>query len=75
MYAFNLPSPIPEAGTPGGPPIAAERKLFFGLAGLDMRVLFRSLVSEPDKIAATIREMQKAFEKMMEEQKQKKVAK
>jgi hypothetical protein len=56
MYAFHLPGPIPAAGTPGGPPPAAECRGFLG-APIDIRSMFLDYVNHPDKLPKTNEEM------------------
>jgi len=35
MYAIQLPSTIPAAGTPGGPPLPEDYRYFGGAPGFD----------------------------------------
>ena len=60
MYAFRLPAPIPLAGSPGGPPPAAERREFLG-APIDIRSAFIGLTRHPDKLPKTNEELQARF--------------
>ncbi len=62
MYAIRLPSPIPPAGTAGGPPLPAERRIFLGMP-MDMRVMGRELLEHPERIQKTMDDMIAAFQK------------
>jgi hypothetical protein len=56
MYAIQLPSTIPAAGSPGGPPPPAARRNFLN-APLDMRTMFLELTDHPDRIQKALDEM------------------
>jgi hypothetical protein len=71
MYAIRLPSPIPAAGGPGGPPLPAARRVFLNMP-FDMRVLFLDLSEHPDRIQKTMDDMMAKYQKEMEEAKRKK---
>ena len=64
MYAFHLPSPIPAAGAPGGPPLPADQRNFVGMP-MDTRFLFRDLVRDPNKLPAMAAQMEAEFEAQM----------
>jgi hypothetical protein len=49
MYAVRLPSPIPVAGGPGGPPLPSAYRELFGQP-VDMRVMMLDLIRHPDKL-------------------------
>ena len=49
MWAVHLPSTIPAAGAPGGPPTAAQRKPFLGMP-MDTRVPTINLFRHPDQL-------------------------
>jgi hypothetical protein len=70
MYAIRLPSPIPPAGTPGGPPPPAERRLFLN-APIDMRAMFREIIDNPDRIQKALDNMMAAWRKAQPEARQK----
>jgi hypothetical protein len=74
MYAIRLPSPIPPAGTEGGPPLPAARRMFLNMP-VDMRTMFRELVDHPDRMQKTFDDMTAAWRKAMEEAKRKKAQK
>jgi 4-amino-4-deoxy-L-arabinose transferase-like glycosyltransferase len=60
MYAFLLPPSIPAAGSPGGPPPAAERREFLG-APFDLRLAFVDCMRHPEKLPKTTEELQARF--------------
>jgi hypothetical protein len=62
MYAIHLPSPIPAAGSPGGPPPQSARRLFLN-APVEMRVMFGDLIDHPERIEKTMAEMSAAWRK------------
>ena len=69
MYAVRLPDPIPPAGSPGGPPRLGEWKQLGGNAVPgDIRALYFDLYHHPEKIAATVAEMQRTFEEARQQQ-------
>ena len=56
MYAIQLPSAIPPAGSSGGPPLPSARWLFLH-APMEMRVMFRELTDHPERIQKTMDDM------------------
>jgi len=60
MYALRLPSPIPEAGTPGGPPLPGSHRHFLGWP-VDGRAMFLSVILDPKRIPEIVADMQKEF--------------
>jgi hypothetical protein len=64
MYAFHLPSPIPVAGTSGGPPLPADQREFVG-APVDIRALFIDMSRHPEKLADTLDKMAVQFAEAM----------
>jgi len=70
MYAFHLPSPIPAAGTAGGPPLPAEQREFVGFP-VDMRPLYLDLVRHPENLQKAADEMQAQFAEQMKKMRQK----
>ncbi len=71
MYAIRLPSPIPPAGTPGGPPVASARRLWLN-APMEMRVMFLDITTHPDRIQKTLDDMMAQWQKAMDEAKRRK---
>ena len=57
MYAVRLPSPIPAAGGPGGPPLPSAYREFFGQP-TDMRPMMLDLIRHPDKLPAAVADME-----------------
>ena len=70
MYAIRLPSAIPAAGTPEGPPPPAARRQFFN-APMDLRAMFRELAGHPDRIQKAMDDMMATFRKAQAEARQK----
>jgi len=68
MYAVQLPATIPPAGTPGGPPPVAARRIFLGFP-FEMRQLFQELVRRPEDIPKVLADMTATFEKQMQAKK------
>jgi hypothetical protein len=55
MYAVHLPTEIPAPGSPGGPPLASQRRRFLGAPiDIDIRTVFSELSAQPDKIPEMI---------------------
>jgi len=73
MYAVQLPASIPRAGTPGGPPPPAARRLFLNFP-VEVRVVFREVINHPDHMQKVMDDMTERFRKMQEEAQQKKRA-
>jgi 4-amino-4-deoxy-L-arabinose transferase-like glycosyltransferase len=59
VYAMQLPSPIPEPGTAGGPPLPSQTKGFVGLP-IDIRGVFSHLQHQPEDLPRAIQWMQVA---------------
>jgi hypothetical protein len=54
MYAFQLPSVIPAAGTPGGPPLPANYRTFANQAfSGDLRLVFLNCIRDPLQLQPT----------------------
>jgi hypothetical protein len=63
MYAVHLPGHIPEAGSPGGPPLASDRREFAG-APFDIRSFFLNVIRHPDKLPQAMEEIMARFKTM-----------
>jgi len=63
MYAVHLPNHIPEAGSPGGPPLPSEFREFAG-APFDIRSFFLNIIHHPEKLPQAWEEMQARFKSM-----------
>jgi 4-amino-4-deoxy-L-arabinose transferase-like glycosyltransferase len=57
IYAFHLPSVIPPAGQPGGPPLPDQMHYFFSPKGLkvDIREVFAKAVQQPEELDQTFK--------------------
>jgi hypothetical protein len=62
MYAIRLPSAIPAAGSPGGPPLQSARRTFLN-APIEMRVMFGELNDHPERIQKKLDEMMATWQK------------
>lgn len=62
MYAIRLPSAIPAAGSPGGPPPQSARRTFLN-APIEMRVMFGELNDHPERIQKKLDEMMATWQK------------
>jgi hypothetical protein len=71
MYAIRLPSPIPAAGSAGGPPLPAARRNFLN-APVDMRAMFLQLTNHPEEIQKELERMMAEYQKALAEAKRKK---
>ncbi len=63
MYAVRLPTPIPAAGSPGGPPQPSEFREFGG-APFDVLSLFRHVIQHPDDLPRAVQWMQDSFKSL-----------
>jgi len=72
MYAFQLPSVIPPAGTSEGPPLPEEYRNFAGvsLPG-DMRLVLLSCIRDPQQLQPTMDRMHAMVQAEMEKRKRK----
>ncbi len=68
MYAIHLPSPIPAAGTIGGPPLPSDQRELVGFP-TDMRVMFLDIIRHPDKLPGLASDMQAQFAASMKAKK------
>jgi 4-amino-4-deoxy-L-arabinose transferase-like glycosyltransferase len=72
MYAFQLPTVIPSAGTPGGPPLPEEYHQFGGQLLLgDLRLLFLNCIRDPQQLQPTWDRMLATMQAEMEKGKSK----
>ena len=62
MYAIQLPSAIPPAGSPGGPPPLSARRLFLN-APVELRVMFREVTDHPERMQKAMDDMVAAWQK------------
>jgi 4-amino-4-deoxy-L-arabinose transferase-like glycosyltransferase len=73
MYAIHLPSQIPAAGSPGGPPVPSDYR-FIGGSPYDMQVYFLSTMRDPEKLRQVLAEMGARFQEAREAAKKKSAA-
>jgi hypothetical protein len=73
MYAIQLPSQIPAAGSPGGPPVPSDYR-FIGGTPYDMQVYFLGVIRDPEKLRAILEEMQVRFQEARDAAKKKSAA-
>jgi 4-amino-4-deoxy-L-arabinose transferase-like glycosyltransferase len=65
MYALQLPSPIPSAGAPGGPPLPADfRMLGGGAGGFDIQEVFYDCIRDPAQMQPTFDAMMAEFARL-----------
>ena len=59
MYAFELPSVIPVAGVPGGPPLPKDYHNFGGTPGSwpDLRLIFLRGVRDPQQLPGAMKQL------------------
>jgi len=62
MYAIQLPPVIPAAGTPGGPPVAADYRYMGGVTTFDTRTMFLNFILDPQQLPPFMDKMQAQYE-------------
>jgi len=70
MLAVHLPSAIPPAGAPGGPPPVEARWIWLHMP-FEMREMFQQLTHRPEDMPKVMADMRATFEKQMAERKKK----
>ncbi len=69
MYAIQLPSKIPPAGSAGGPPLPAQFRQLGGIPmEFDLRATFFEVSRHPETIPAAVLRVQGQFEKLQAQQ-------
>jgi len=63
FYAFKLPSPIPPAGSPGGPPLPSESRVMWGLP-MDFRGWAVNIERHPEHL---VEETNRMIQRMQDE--------
>ena len=58
MYAFRLPSSIPNPGEPGGPPVASQQRQWFRVP-VDVRTYALNLIRHPETMPEALAAMTK----------------
>ncbi len=61
FYAFKLPAVIPNAGTPGGPPLPGDRRILWGMP-FDMRAWIVNLERHPEQLPAEMQAMMEKYQ-------------
>ena len=62
MYAFRLPSVIPQIGDLGGPPPPEAQRNFGGFPGPDSRLIFLNCIRDPNQLQPTMDHMRAQYE-------------
>jgi hypothetical protein len=61
FFVFKLPAPIPAAGTPGGPPVASDRRIMWGMP-FDLRGWMVNVERHPERLTVEMQVLIKKFE-------------
>ena len=72
MYAFHLPSPIPRAGTVGGPPVPEEQKTLFAFGPKDQpgfREMMVEIDRSPSELGEFVRNQMAAYQRQSQQHK------
>ena len=67
FYVFKLPAPIPAAGTAGGPPVASQRKVIFGMP-FDLRAWAVNVERHPERLPAEMQSLMRRFQQQSQRQ-------
>lgn len=67
FYAFKLPTPIPPAGTNGGPPVASERRIMWGIP-FDLRAWAINVERHPDRLPVEMQALMRKFQQQAQQQ-------
>jgi hypothetical protein len=67
FYVFKLPMPIPAAGTAGGPPVASQRKVIFGMP-FDLRAWAVNVERHPERLPAEMQSLMQRFQQQSQRQ-------
>lgn len=74
FYAFKLPTPIPSAGTPGGPPVTSERRIMWGMP-FDLRAWAVNVERHPEQLPLEMQALMQRFQQQSKQQAGKKTEK
>jgi hypothetical protein len=66
-YMFKLPSPIPPAGQPGGPPAERDRRIMWGMP-LDARTWMVEVERHPERLIPELQALIDKFTRQAQEQ-------
>jgi hypothetical protein len=61
FYVFKLPEPIPPAGSPGGPPLASEHRMMWGLP-MDLRAWAINVERHPEQLRSELADLMQKFQ-------------
>jgi 4-amino-4-deoxy-L-arabinose transferase-like glycosyltransferase len=64
---FQLPTPIPAAGTPGGPPLPRERRMMWGMP-VDLRAWAVNVERHPERFPVEIQNLMQKFQQQSQHQ-------
>ncbi len=67
FYVFKLPSPMPVAGTPGGPPPLSQRKIMWG-SQFDLRGWMVNAERHPERLSAEMQTLMQSFQQQSAQQ-------
>jgi hypothetical protein len=67
FYVFKLPTPIPAAGTPGGPPVPSERRLMWGMP-FDLRAWTVNVERHPERLTVDMHTLMQKFQQQSQQQ-------
>jgi hypothetical protein len=67
FYVFKLPSPIPSAGTPGGPPLPSERRIMWEMP-FDLRAWAVDVERHPERLPAQMQTLMQKFQQQSQQQ-------
>ncbi len=71
MYAFRLPSPIPRAGTAGGPPLPTAQKALFAFGGKNQpgfREMMLMIDRAPSGLGAFVQKQMEEYQRQRQQQ-------
>jgi hypothetical protein len=67
FYVFKLPTPIPSAGTPGGPPLPSERRIMWGMP-FDLRAWAINVERHPEQLPVQMQTLMQKFQQQSQQQ-------
>ena len=67
FYAFKLPTPIPPAGSLGGPPAASERRIMWGMP-FDLRAWAVNVERHPERLPVEMQALMQKFQQQSKPQ-------
>jgi hypothetical protein len=67
FYVFKLPTPIPAAGTPGGPPLPRERRMMWGMP-FDLRAWAVNVERHPERFPVEMQNLMQKFQQQSQHQ-------